>query len=55
MSELNLWDKALSAVEISESSKLCFGKQGNVKKWSDTNLGTKRLPSANLLLAAVKK
>ena len=35
VSELNLWDKALSAVEISESSKLCFGKQGNVKKWSD--------------------
>nr|XP_058962420.1 uncharacterized protein LOC131789342 [Pocillopora verrucosa] len=35
VSELNLWDRALSAVEISESSKLCFGKQGNVKKWSD--------------------
>ncbi|XP_066029703.1 uncharacterized protein [Pocillopora verrucosa] len=35
VSELNLWDKPLSAVEISESSKLCFGKQGNVKKWSD--------------------
>ena len=35
VSELNLWDKVLSAVEISESSKLCFGKQGNVKKWSD--------------------
>ncbi|CAH3123067.1 unnamed protein product [Pocillopora meandrina] len=31
VSELNLWDKVLSAVEISESSKLCFGKQGNDK------------------------
>ena len=39
LTDLNIWNRVLSASEISKLSKLCHGGWGNVKKWSDFKVG----------------
>ena len=39
LTDLNIWNRVLSASEISKLSKLCHGGRGNVKKWSDFKVG----------------
>ena len=39
MSQVNLWNRVLSAQEISHMSKSCRSEEGNVLKWSDIKHG----------------
>ena len=39
MSHVNLWNRVLSAQEISEMAQLCRSGEGNVLKWSDFKPG----------------
>ena len=35
LTDLNMWNRAHNASQVSSLSKLCHGGRGNVKKWSD--------------------
>jgi len=39
LTDLNIWNRALSTSEISKLSKSCHGGRGNIKKWSDFKVG----------------
>ena len=39
LTDLNIWNRVLSASEITKLSKSCHGGRGNVKKWSDFKVG----------------
>jgi len=39
LTDLNMWNRVLSADEILKLSKSCHGVTGNVKKWSDFKVG----------------
>ena len=39
LTDLNMWNRVLSAGEISKLAGSCHGGMGNVKKWSDFKAG----------------
>ena len=39
LTDLNIWNRVLTAQEILSLSKSCHGGMGNVKKWSDFKVG----------------
>ena len=39
LTDLNMWNRVLTANEIVKLSKSCHGGMGNVKKWSDFKVG----------------
>ena len=41
LTDLNMWNRVLNETEISSLSKSCHGGRGNVKKWSDFQVGIK--------------
>ena len=39
LTDVNMWNRVLSASEISRLARSCHGDSGNVKKWSDFKVG----------------
>jgi len=39
LTDLNVWNRVLTANEILKLSRSCHGGRGNVKKWSDFKVG----------------